>query len=452
MGNRSIPLVGGLIVTVCLLVGCTKKLVSPLVTEGTVLVLLPMANSDLVVSQPSQLPYEFKVVDLQQIFELKRMNGAYARFFLNPGLKDNHLVGERPQAQFFNTRAGYYVAANSSTLELASIYYHVQKMAQLDSLLGYPQVNKWPRDVGIGAEIRLDDNSRFENNIFYDAKLDAMLVVPYVSNQLPLSVNAGVLAHEHFHSLFYKLLTKPLIENKVLNLGASSISHESSGVQDHFPQLTNDPDISTPTISDLNLYQMTFLKSFNEGFADFWGWMYTHDDNYILNSLRKISADQEDPAERNLSLAEGEVLNIPDAKIFFSPVEEASQFYQGKVNLDSFVSQQAYRNGTLFAKTVKSLSLVIQKSRNINKVEAQREVAKSLLKALEKLKLKFVESSGKEKISPSWVIQTIIGEISNLSLAECENISKVIRFVDSSRPLSDSKSLCSESEGKVLIK
>lgn len=349
---------------------------------------LPKAGND---SQE----YSFQVVPLLNIYNLKQLRGAYARFYLNPGIESNHLMGDYPRAELLKNQSGIYIPQNELSYQMASIYYHMQKMALFDQKVGAGEVNKWPRDIGLRVSLQTsNDNLNFQdNNAVYDGMYDAILIVPYNKDKIPLSMNAGVLAHEHFHSLFFKLVTAKLIENNWLSGDTQLSNHQKE---------TDNVD---------SLARITLLKAVNEGLADFWGLIYTQDENFIYPSLSEV--------EKTRSLH----LNSEDEKNFRleTPREfqacmsgfalESSKCNSGMVNY-------AYTVGTGVAKSMRLLSNKIQTERKLDKAASQALMAKAIVIALRTLPQTLMEA--KAEVSLKMILSQIVNSIESLQTSECD--------------------------------
>lgn len=374
--------------------------------------------------------YSFQVVPLLQINSLSQMRGAYARFFTNPSEKESKLVGTSPRADFLKNTDGVYIPKNEISQQMASIYYHMQNMALFDKSIGAEKVNHWPRDIGLRVQLQTSENSTTadENNAIYDGQLDAILIVPYNENKIPLSVNGGVLAHEHFHSLFYKLVTKKLLATDYL---------------------TSKHDLTVHTSSDSNIDAMTttlvVLKGLNEGLADFWGWAYTQDNDFILHSLSSVGN------RRSLKISALENENFR----FKSPSriqQELSVLSAETQNEAQDLVGYAYSLGTDFAKSMKLLSLRLKSERKISDSEAQGLVAKAVFVGMKSLADTLIaekksqqesalkstttdEKSNSEKAVATGVsIKTLflqfVNSVSDLKVSECEWAKSVLAKSD----------------------
>jgi hypothetical protein len=128
---------------------------------------------------------------------------------------------------------------------------------------------------------------------------------------LHLSVNGAVLAHEHFHSVFGRLVQAPLYEygkSKNIDLFEDYTGHNTNLFKKEFQELFF--AYSSNSLNSINLvssesdsqvfrdkllndtgvftrYHMNkiFLMALNEGLADVWAWLYSSQPCFISNSL-----------------------------------------------------------------------------------------------------------------------------------------------------------------------
>ena len=106
------------------------------------------------------------------------------------------------------------------------------------------------------------------DNAFYNSAVDTLFFVPYKDTALPIPLNPGVIAHEHFHSYFSYQVLNPLVSEKVIpRLGSSGNYKTQKGTED--------------------LYSLFVLKAINESLADVWGWIYSNDPDFVALSLPK---------------------------------------------------------------------------------------------------------------------------------------------------------------------
>lgn len=259
--------------------------------EGSVSVQIPV--------QTSADRYQLKTVDLLGVKDLKQVSGDYARFYFSPGLSGTELIGNSPVAHFIKS-GSLFIPSDFISTQMATIYYHMQNLADFDQKVGAGSINHWPRSIGLETQIIEKEGSRKNNNAFYDGQTDAMMFVPFTKTELPIAVNAGIIAHEHFHSLFYKIVIRKAVASKKITFNIKSSHPEAVLIE---PQKTVRPPNSISDKSKVALFNEVYIRGINEGFADFWGWLYTEDANFMKWSLptfiesRTLSLENQTPGE-----------------------------------------------------------------------------------------------------------------------------------------------------------
>ncbi|MBO9667738.1 MAG: hypothetical protein J7501_13105 [Bdellovibrio sp.] len=402
--------------------------------SGSVEVLAPMNNA--------KSGYSLQFIELSGLDSLREVSGRFVRFFISPRIISDRLNGSAPQGRFIKNTDNKYIPANDMTQQMVTIYAHMQNLAQLDEDLGAAGVNHWPRDIGVGVRVA----GGMKNNAFYDGKIDAMLFVPYDKADLPIAVNGGILAHEHFHSLFYKLVIKSAASGSTLSdVGTGSIHDRQSflnamGVVDS--SLDADGEMRTRVeIGDVptarpaalserrvkNYYATAFMRGLNEGLADFWGWMYTGDPDFIATSLpsEKVNRTLKYSAETNGALA-----LIPMGQL-----RSAASLYNqyAKADFDKYMLGMAYNIGTRYARVMKKLTEVSAEARSVDALAMRKEVAKWIIKSLPTFKDDFAKSSADGFYAPSQYIENLAKAIPDMNKAECEYLVGVINNTDSSK-------------------
>ncbi len=291
--------------------------------------------------------YQLSVVTLKSLSNLKEVTGQFAQFFFAPGLENQtQLVGDSPQARFVRTKDNTYIPADSLSQQMATLYYHIQNLSEFSKTIGAGDINKQPMKIGL--ETKVGGSQTLEkNNAFYDGQSDAMLFVPFSSSELPIAVNSGIIAHEYFHSLFYKIVLKSI------NVAKS--------------------DVSTQKIQPL--YNETYLRGINEGLADFWGWAYTNDEDFIHWSLSAYSGN------RKLVLENSMIGQFENSENIFSKVQVA--LLSGS-SPSEYLSEYIYKIGTPNARYLKQLTMMMV-SGDVTSAQAKVQVAGSVLLFLNSL-------------------------------------------------------------------
>lgn len=423
------------------LTACGPSLVAPLAiggagsegkkpVSGNVRVMTPMP------SEGGQ--YSLQITELFALNDLSTLAGKFVKFFFSPRVRNNQLEGLSPKARFILNSDGVYIPTDETTMQMVSIYAHMQKLAALDEELGAGGVNKWPRDVGIAVRVV----GHTVNNAFYEGKTDSILVVPYVNKELPLAINGGVLAHEHFHSLFYKLV----IDDPATNVHAQEIS-ETFG-EDFEKTLTGHDQKMEPTgetLSDTELnyyYHLAMTRGLNEGLADFWGWMYTGDPDFIVQSLPSQT-------QRNLQTSDLGAKRLLSKKGYWQGRLQANYKTTSTSNFDfnTFIQGLSYEIGTEFSRSMKRYTDVYAKARSIDPLQARKDVAKVIIKMLPTIRAELSQSEKKAFVAQAFV-ESFAKNTQLATKEECEYLGSLI---NGSRDVRTKTTECEEVQGQWVL-
>jgi len=358
--------------------------------QGTVTVQIPVYDS--------MTNYSLKNVELFEIENLREVSGAFARFFYAPGSNDTQLTGGSPVAHFIKS-GGFFIPADLISTQMASIYYHLQQLAALDTAVGAGGLNQWPRSVGLETRISENETGR-KNNAFYDGYTDSMMFVPFTSMDLPIALNAGIIAHEHFHSLFFKLVIKTAIASKKIMTGATSIHSDEQSAE--------------LSATKSMLMNEVYLRGLNEGLADFWGWLYTSDTQFMKWSLPSFSK------QRALEMEEAFIGKYMTPAKMDNAIEEALQISeQPRLALIDF----SYHVGTPHARFLKQWVTLRSQSESISLAEAKLKMAQDVVSYLKLLSVKIAKLEDHEVLSSGdlffYFINKMVDE-KKMNLEQCQ--------------------------------
>jgi hypothetical protein len=343
--------------------------------------------------------YSLQEITLSGITSLYEFSGRYANIYIYPAVSESKIYGYRPKTRFLKS-GDLYIPEDELSQQVAVIYAHFQRFAALDIELGAGDVNKWPRDVGVAVRYNMGNKLEM-NNAFYDGATDSMLVVPYTQGNLPIAVNAGILAHEHFHSLYYKIVEKDVFKG-LTPLHGQEIRAEVLGQKKPLP------DNNDGFVED---YHKLFSRGINEGLADFWAWIYTGDPDFLQASL---------PTEKvgrslNLSDADAQEYKFPNTEVWKMRV--TNRF--NNTSEDSCRNDRvAYCLGTDYARTLKRFTHRVQSSRGLSLQEARKIVGASIIKALPLLKAGFLALKKSEYFEPASFFTMLEGSIEGITSQE----------------------------------
>ncbi|MFN8945014.1 MAG: hypothetical protein ACK5WZ_10370 [Pseudobdellovibrionaceae bacterium] len=369
--------------------------------SGRVKVRMPWMLSDLSLnaSDPKldsavhakQNPISLQFIEISEIKNLKRVQGSFAEFLLYPQLSGSDLSGVFPEAQFIKYKNDRYVAVNALSIQMAALYAHAERLRAFDTLLGV-KVNTGPRTIAL-----FDVEDRGEtNNAFYHGESDAMFFLPFTGSNVSTTFNSGIFAHEHFHSIFYKIVHRPLIASQVLpqnmnpSLHGNAIrekleSSNSNVLVKAVPgtMATNQKDVSvlsTLSVNDQN-YARILIQGLNEGVADIWGWAYTGNPDFIAISL---SSEKDARTLVSVAKTEDQFFRFPPKCVVQRFVEDVQA--SDVENKPNFYRAKSYEFGTAFARIMKLYAENIQVAEGITNAEARVKVAKQIVEFLPRVK------------------------------------------------------------------
>ncbi|MBX2994387.1 MAG: hypothetical protein KF681_06185 [Bdellovibrionaceae bacterium] len=362
--------------------------------EGTVTVKVPVLREGT---------YKMGLVELTTLENLLTLRGAAAQFFFSPGIQGNQLYGVEPRIRTMRTSDGTFVATDALSLQMLSLYSNLENLMKLDEKIGIKNLNTWPRSVAVNARL-VDARGQQRDNALYSGQIDAFLFVPYTKSDLPLSMNAGVIGHEHFHSFFYKLVLKPL--GGVFSQASNADAHPDHELADFAANIDRFKTDRGQSMSEREMYHVTLLRGMNEGLADIWGYLYSGDTSFVSRSLRSEKA-------RDLE-QQGEA--IP-----------TSTQWAERIRMYSRVGEslgESYALGSAYAKVLRvavrgamgregqSQGLRIQD-------QARIEIAQALIRSLVKLEEKIKSLKDDENLKPSSILEILSHEIPALGDEGC---------------------------------
>ncbi len=375
--------------------GCTHATESEQAT-GDIKVQIPVREND----QPA-----LKVVTLRKMEDLKRVSGGIATFYYAPKIDGTTVIGEVPHARFIKTYDDVFIPVDSQSADMAAIYYHLQNLTALDASLGLGRFNEGPRKVALSTRI-LKSDDWVRNNSFYDQNSDAIIFVDFQSQALPLTLNPGVVAHEHFHSLFSKLVVLPLIK-------AGKVS-ESLKVSSTDDELRRDYE------------DFVLFKSLNEGLADYWGWVYSRDEKFVSASI---------PAEQNRSLEKPSQESVEAA--FRSPQDrqaELDSFFEPYLHSDNkekaldtiqdIGGRYAYAMGNVYARFFRGLNKTADgKDLDAN---AQTALVQQMIGLLQDLRENILKNKNHTALQPENVMELFRSKNPELIRVHCKEYERLI--------------------------
>lgn len=400
-------------------------------------------NGDPASSTTYRLPWpdenhEYKLRDVQvrSFSDPKGLSGQLARILVDPFVDSQGLQGA-PIGRFIVTSDGVNVPADFDTLQGATIYAHVERLKELDEKSGVQETVKWPLTIGVSTNV-YDSSGALRNNALYDGRFDALLFVPYIDTGLPISLNAGIIAHEHFHVVFQAMVLQKVKQKQVIigkpspnfvacHLSPRAIAPFPSDV-DELAELqeseTTPPrprrqgrlNVTTVTpkaIQDAikqipnDVYNAYLMRAINEGFADFWAWVYTGQADFIGPSLPAAEARR-----RRLDLSPGRLPSVEGLRALIFDVERM------KARSEDVRAGLAYLTGTQYARFLRQVAIRIAPDADKN-AEARLRVGKALMGALPAIADEVAEKFADGDVSPNVVIKPLFEKLQEKNEPVC---------------------------------
>ena len=241
------------------------------------------------------------------------------------------------------------------------------------------------------------------DNAFYLGTANTFIFVPYTKQGLPVMVNAGVVAHEHFHSLFQGLVLDKV--HTPQRLTGLFNPHEWAG---RLGQINAKGEIE---VTARDQYQAVMIRGLNEGLADVWAWIYTNDSVFVGRSLPEFKKMRD--------------LDIKDGKLFSeSSLKEFNA-------LNGFASgatlTRSYELGMQYARLIKSFVLDYAAARGFSSVEIRIQLSRWIILSLKDFQGALAELKPEDSMPPTRYIEVLFRQIPDLNKAECD---KVINHLD----------------------
>jgi len=367
--------------------------------------------------------YQLQNVSIESYEQPATLQGRNVQIFVNPSLADGQMQSERANGHYLRNRDGVMVPTDYTSVEAAAIHAHLERLLKIDTEL--KAVANWPARIAIDVNVH-SNGKRTVNNAFFAEELDALFVPPYTELDVPIAVNGGVLAHEHFHRIFQSMVFKRIgkggyfsRELQAFREHAFWSENSTGGSVEMVNGQPLDKDVhgqGKPQASQVAKYNAFYLSALNEGLADFWGWVYTGDPNFIKPSLPKLgnfrSLDQK-PVERLAS------------------TPQLLAWTMGSVNGKAFtvgeLKDRSYFVGTTYARFLREITQALAQSKDITRADRMK-VAGALIEVLPE----FADRAGKtvraqELLNPNTFMIMLSSKISIVGELASSRVCRTIR-------------------------
>jgi len=352
--------------------------------------------------------YRMEVVELTSLKSLNDLRGSAAKFFLDASSSSGSLQGRNPHIRYIRDSNDVIVAQDDLSLQLLTVYAHMEKLKALDESSGAKDVLSYPRTVAVNAKFRSAEGI-LENNALYSGQYDALLVVPYTKSSLPLMANAGVIGHEHFHALFQKLVINPLKEKYPDSDRPTLHDAGQLGEQMGLTTIAGRTNKARVNADPRKVYHSALLRGVNEGFADLWGWIYSGDNSFVGRSL------PQEKVNRELEI-------VPDA--LYEKEELLEPITLGES--DDGILFRSYQHGTQLARALRNFAKIYGKGQKISNAEVRSRMAKVLTATLPALQKKYETLKDDEYLTLGVIASLFTEQVKDMQSDECYFIAKLM--------------------------
>ncbi|MCM2282595.1 MAG: hypothetical protein NDI61_12195 [Bdellovibrionaceae bacterium] len=367
--------------------------------------------------------YEIQKVQIDTFGDPSRLKGEFASLLVEPRIGAAGLEGERPVGRFIRSSGGVLVPADFITHQGTVVYAHMERLHRLDREVGIEGGSfVWPAKIGLRANVA-DAQGPLQNNAIYDGLLNALLLVPYTDTGLPITLNGGVLAHEHFHSIFQHYVLSSLGTQWH---GLDAAIHVCGIDETPSPEIQitriggsgSRDDKLAREVTELE-YNRFLIRGLNEGFADFWGWIYSGDPKFIQRSL----------------MAAGQVRDLSQ-DMDALPSRETIRSSLRRLTQPRARSSLSYTFGSHYARFMRRLVEAQSASHSVHDRAAQLEVARALKDALPVIAHSFKTGFGSEFIAPEVALKPLLSALQKVTPDSCALLESFVssRVSSSIRP------------------
>lgn len=353
--------------------------------------------------------YSIQDIELSTFQEPESLRGSSGEVVVDPVLASGTIKANEPIGRWIRD-GNRMIPADFVTQQAATLYAHLEKLAAIDAATNVASKMQGPSRIGLLVRVSETSTSpMILNNAVYDGRLDALLIVPYASELLPISQNAGVIGHEHFHRVFQSIVLKPIRE--LARNGATVLDDESPCAGGIVEKRRDQSEESTDPTNDglvpLKILNQTMIRGVNEGFADFWGWAYSRDEEFVSRSL----GVREDAARR----LDKPVSNLPQKLAFRNSLFTVNRAGLPVLKSEGARVAAAYRIGTEYARILRGVVEALVSNGPMGRDAAVEKVRMALAESLSSLSSDVVGSYTRDELDPELLLKPFFTKLIRMS-------------------------------------
>jgi hypothetical protein len=368
--------------------------------------------------------YQIRPVKIESYDNPGSLKGRFSQVLVNPGVSDRQFQSPEGVGRYVRNSDGQFVPLDAISLQAAAIQAHFERLAKMDAEL--LAQSHWPARIAVEIGITNSSGQTATNNALYWSDVDALLIPPYIGADVPITVNAGILAHEHFHMIFQHMLLQkvslpPAGVQQALQLARHgtwlTTSNADSGAVAGAPSPSPSPNPSDAAV--VGVYNTFYLSALNEGLADFWGWIYTGDPAFISPSL---------PQQKDArSLAKPLLGKLDGVAQILARTKDSN----GQSLKIEELKRKSYAVGTTYARALRELTIAMSGGeKNLNR-KVRMAMAALIIKALPDVVGDFNKSiAAGEMISPNVFFLTLQKHLSVAGVSATAGMCELYQKLD----------------------
>lgn len=353
--------------------------------------------------------YNLQEVAISTLPDPYRLKGKAAEVYVNSYVSRHGFVGDVAKPNLSKVKNGLYIPADPASWLAISVYAHFERLYLMDRRLGIEDNLRWPRQVGVEIATNVADKAS------YYPGADVVVVGRRSKNgkklkkgPVPVSMNGGILAHEHFHAHFYKLVKKPLMDS------IPSTGQRHSTESDSQSSFTDACDRYFG--SSILRYNFELVEAWNEGLADFWGYVYSGNSYFIGETLTHRR----------------QVRSLANAVKPLTSIEQLSSLIAHGAGRDICGRPLwIYERGTEVASALRAV-VEADTEKHISKTAQREKWAGHILSRLALAPQILVPLVGKEKLSPDFIFSVLFEDHLELNAEQCKEIAVAMNSSGSS--------------------
>ncbi len=207
--------------------------------------------------------YPFQKVLLLSLDSPRTLSSYRAKVFYRTGADGSGFTG-KAVAPNIAQKGDMWIPLDSKSGISIAAFAIMERLYDFDKKMETLTDLRWPRQIGVEIGVKTSEGTLI-NNALYDMDKDVIALAPFHAKAVSVALNPGIIAHEHFHAHF---------------------ASAWKGKDPNSPLKING---KTPNAA----VNLSVILGWNEGLADYYGFVFTGDPNFIHSTFASRSQSEE---------------------------------------------------------------------------------------------------------------------------------------------------------------